>query len=122
HTDEASGRRGLGKEKRAMAMRILLAIDGSRISTKVARHAVVLCKNGLSADIVLVNVQPAPPRRAAAKAAAALYRKEGEQACQAAAAVLARARIRYRRSVRAGPVAQTLIRTAADTDCDAIVM
>lgn len=109
-----------------MVMMILLPVDGSENSDRAVRHVVDLRDNGLSIDVMLLNVQTELPERKGARgqsrAEAAYYNKEGEKTSQSAANILARAGIPFRRYVRLGPVAQNIIGMAQENNCDAIVM
>lgn len=109
-----------------MAMMILLPVDGSAMSDRAAQHVARLRSEGLSLDVVLLNVQSELPERRGSRGKsrgeAAFYQKEGENASQSAATILARAGVPFRRFVRVGPVAQTIMELVSEQNCDAIVM
>lgn len=105
-----------------MTMMILLPVDGSAMSDRAAHHVARLRSEGLSLAVVLLNVQAESPTRRGSRGEAALYHKEGEKVSQSAATILARAGVPFRRFVRVGPVAQTILDLASEENCDAIVM
>ncbi|NJD34502.1 MAG: universal stress protein [Betaproteobacteria bacterium] len=108
-------------------MRILLPVDGSEHSERVARHAILLAKNSIACEILLLNVQPpidAPevlghmPQREIE----AMQEARGGDALAAARALLDAAGVAYEPQVALGPVAETIARIANERQCDAIVI
>ena len=108
-------------------MRILLPVDGSEHSERVARHAILLAKNSIACEILLLNVQPpidAPevlghmPQREIE----AMQEARGGDALAPARALLDTAGVAYEPQVALGPVAETIARIANERQCDAIVI
>lgn len=108
-------------------MKILLPVDGSEHSERVARHAILLAKNSTVCEILLLNVQApidAPevlshmPRREIE----AMQETRGGDALAPARALLDAAGVAYEPQVALGPVAETIARIADERQCDAIVM
>lgn len=108
-------------------MRILLPVDGSEHSERVARHAILLAKNSIACEILLLNVQPpidAPevlghmPQREIE----AMQEARGGDALAPARALLDTAGVAYEPQVALGPVAETIARVAKERQCDAIVI
>ena len=108
-----------------MTMMILLPVDGSAMSDRAAQHVVRLRREGLSLDVVLLNVQAELSKRGSrgpSRGEATYYQKEGEAASQSAATILAQGGVLFRRFVRVGPVAETIMELANEESCDMIVM
>lgn len=108
-------------------MRILLPVDGSEHSERVARHAILLAMNSTACEILLLNVQPpidAPevlghmPQREIE----AMQEARGGDALAPARALLDAAGVAYEPQVVLGPVAETIARIANERQCDAIVI
>lgn len=108
-------------------MRILLPIDGSDRSLDAVRHVLQLVREGLSANLVLLNVQEPTHlyevlmlRDPDARAAAA--REAGEHALQGAQALLEGAGLDFTLEVVTGEPALQVAAVAEREACDAIVM
>jgi nucleotide-binding universal stress UspA family protein len=108
-------------------MKILLPVDGSEHSERVARHAILLAKNSTACEIVLLNVQApidAPELRGhmPLREIEAMQETRGGDALGPARALLDAAGVAYEPQVALGPVAETIARIAKERQCDAIVM
>ncbi len=108
-------------------MKILLPVDGSEHSERVARHAILLAKNSTACEILLLNVQPpidAPEVLGHMPLCEieAMQETRGGDALGPARALLDAAGVAYEPQVALGPVAETIARIAKERQCDAIVM
>ena len=108
-------------------MRILLPVDGSEHSERVARHAMLLAKNSTTCEILLLNVQApidAPELRGhmPQREIEAMQETRGGDALASSRALLDGAGVAYEPQVAIGPVAETIARIADERQCDAIVM
>lgn len=108
-------------------MKILLPVDGSAHSDRITRHAIRLAQDSASYEIVLLNVQaaidaPEVLGHLPAREIEAMQESRGGDALAAARALLDGAGIAYVPEVAIGAVAETIVRYAAETRCDAIVM
>ncbi|MBI3094125.1 MAG: universal stress protein [Rhodocyclales bacterium] len=108
-------------------MKILLPVDGSEHSARVARHAVRLAQSCASYEFLLLNVQEpidAPELRGhmPAREIEAMQEARGGDAMAAARALLDAAGVAYVPEVTLGPVAASITRIAGERRCDAIVM
>ena len=107
-------------------MRIMLPVDGSEHSERVARHAILLAKNSTACDILLLNVQApidAPELRGhMPQREIEAMQARGGDALAPARALLDAAGVAYESQVVLGPVAETIARIAQERECDAIVI
>lgn len=108
-------------------MKILLAIDGSEHSERVARHVVKLAQGCSSYAITLLNVQePIDAHQVLSHMRAseveAMQESRGGDAMAAARKQLEAAGISYQPEVAIGDVAETIIARAKALGSDAIVM
>ena len=110
-------------------MKILLAVDGSKLSLKAVKylteHAGWYRENP---RVELVNVRlPVPRIRGMGAVVSAsqvrrYYDREGRAALSKARKLLDAAGIRYSAQILVGPVAETIIKHARLTRCDLIMM
>lgn len=107
--------------------KILIAVDGSDLSLDGVHHALGLVRQGLSASIVLANVQePATlyemvtARDADLIAAASL--EAGEHLMAPARALLDAAGVAYETDIGVGDVAHTLVDMIERSGCDLVVI
>lgn len=108
-------------------MKILLAVDGSEHSARVARHAVKLAQGCPNHEILLVNVQapidaPEVLSHMPAAEIEAMQETRGGDAMATARSLLDAAGVRYAPEVALGPIAVTIARRAEEAGCDAIVL
>lgn len=108
-------------------MKILLAVDGSDHSNRVAMHVVRLVQGCADYQVTLLNVQapidaPEILGHMPAREIEAMQETRGGDAMASARALLDTAGVTYAPEVALGPVAETIARRAADSTCDAIVM
>lgn len=108
-------------------MKILLPVDGSEHSDRVARHVVQLANSCADYEIVMLNVQApidAPEVRGhmPAREIEAMQETRGGDAMASARALLDAAGISYVPELAIGPVAETIARIARERQSDAIVM
>lgn len=110
-----------------MSLRILLPTDGSEPAHEAVRQAIHLVRNGLSASVVLANVQePAhlyemlltrdPAVIESASAAA------GEHTLAVAEELVRAAGIEYEREVARGDPAHTIVDLIERFECDLVIM
>ncbi|MFT3813747.1 MAG: universal stress protein [Acidovorax sp.] len=106
--------------------RILVPVDGSALALDAVHHALALVADGLSATLVLANVQePASFYELATQdsdiiAAAAV--QAGQDLMAGAAALAQSAGVPYETEVALGEVAATLVDLAEDHGCGLIVI
>ena len=91
-------------------MRILLPVDGSEHSERVARHAILLAKNSTACEILLLNVQPPVDAlevlgHMPLREIEAMQETRGGDALAPARALLDAAGVAYEPMVVLGPVA-----------------
>ncbi|MBK7765765.1 MAG: universal stress protein [Sulfuritalea sp.] len=108
-------------------MKILLPVDGSEHSERVARHAILLARNCIVCEILLLNVQPpvdAPEVRGHMPLSEieAMQQTRGGDAMASTRALLDAAGVKYVPEVALGPVAETIAHIANERQCDEIVM
>ena len=94
-------------------MRILLPVDGSEHSERVARHAILLAKNSTACEILLLNVQPPVDAlevlgHMPLREIEAMQETRGGDALAPARALLDAAGVAYEPMVVLGPVADHL--------------
>ena len=109
-------------------MRILLPVDGSEHSERVARHAILLAKNSTACEILLLNVQPPVDAlevlgHMPLREIEAMQETRGGDALVSTRALLDAAGVSHEPMVvLGGPVAETIARIAAERACDVIVL
>jgi len=108
-------------------MKILLPVDGSEHSARVARHVIRMVHGCADYQILLLNVQApidAPELRGhmPAREIEAMQETRGGDAMASARALLDAAGVGYEPEVALGPVAENITRIASERGCDAIVM
>lgn len=108
-------------------MKLLLAIDGSNVSLKAVQVVMAMLQQGLSAEIVLANVQEPANLFEMMTAPDPVVLERVSQAAGAdvlepAQAMLTMARIGFESEVASGDPAHTIIDIAERHRCDMIVM
>lgn len=108
-------------------MRVLLPVDGSEHSERIARHAILLARNTTACEILVLNVQApidAPELRGhmPQREIEAMQETRGGDAMASARALLDAAGVVHLPEVVIGPVAESIARIARERQCDAIVM
>jgi nucleotide-binding universal stress UspA family protein len=108
-------------------MKILLPVDGSEHSDRVARHVIRLAQGCATYEILLLNVQPpidAPEvlGHMPAREIESMQQTRGGDAMASARALLDAAGVAYVPEVALGPVAESIARIAAERNFDTIVM
>lgn len=109
--------------------RILIAVDGSAHSAKVAKAAIrqaAAYKQTPELHLIYVHL-PVPTLGGLIKpigheALQRYYREEGEDALRGAKKLLARAKLACTTHIMVGPIAESLTREAKKLKCDLIVM
>ena len=107
-------------------IRILVPVDGSALALDAVHHALALVRGGLSATLVLANVQePASFYELATRdsdliAAAAV--DTGQDLMASAVALVQAAGVPHETEVALGEVAATLVDLAEDNGCGLIVI
>ncbi|MBK7016140.1 MAG: universal stress protein [Sulfuritalea sp.] len=108
-------------------MKILLAVDGSEHSARVARHVVKMAQGCPAYEILLLNVQapidaPEVLGHMPAREVEAMQETRGGDAMGSARSILDAAGVTYVPEVALGPVPETISRRAAEAKADAIVI
>jgi len=108
-------------------MKILVAVDGSEASLEAVRHALRLIGEGLSASLVLANVQePATLYEMVlardAEVLEHVAEGAGEHALEPARAMVEAARVDHDWEIDSGDAAHLLLEICERHGCDAIVM
>lgn len=108
-------------------MKILLAVDGSDISTRAARHVVWLAKQlAAQPQVILFTVdQPllmSVAVKLGADAVAKYHADNMRQMLQPAKRVLSRAKLAHAEETHIGPVAETIMKFATKHRVDLVVM
>jgi nucleotide-binding universal stress UspA family protein len=108
-------------------MKILLAVDGSEHSARVARHVVKMAQGCPAYEILLLNVQapidaPEVLGHMPAREIEAMQETRGGDAMGSARSILDAAGVAYAPEVAIGPVPETIARRADETGADAIVI
>ena len=108
-------------------MKILLPVDGSEHSIRVARHVIQMVHGCADYEILLLNVQEpidAPELRGhmPAREIDAMQESRGGDAMTSARAMLDAADVAYVPEITLGPVAESIARIARERQSDAIVM
>lgn len=108
-------------------MKILLPVDGSEHALDAVRHVIALVRNGLSATVVLVNVQEptylyemvlAPNADVLERVSGAA----GHHSLEAAEDLLRQAEIEFEKELLSGEPGPTILEAGERYDCDAVVM
>jgi nucleotide-binding universal stress UspA family protein len=115
------------KNDESSAMKILLAVDGSEHSDRVARHVVRMVQNCADYEILLLNVQapidaPEVLGHMPVREVEAMQEARGGDAMASTRALLDSAGVTYEPEVAIGSVAENIVRHAAERNCDMIVM
>ncbi len=108
-------------------IKILLPVDGSDNSARAVEYVITLVAAFGETEIHLINVQDALSSLQSqecwtAEQCALLQRQASEMALTAARTRLDAADIPYTVEMAAGPVAQTIVDSAREWQCDMIVM
>lgn len=108
-------------------MKILLPVDGSEHALDAVRHVIALVRDGLSATVVLVNVQEptylyemvlAPNADVLERVSGAA----GHHSLEAAEDLLRQAEIEFEKELLSGDPGPTILEAGERYDCDAVVM
>ena len=108
-------------------MKILVAVDGSQCSLLAVRHALLLLREGLRADVVLATVQEstyvyetilAPDSHVMDRLSGAV----GMRALASAEELLKESVVPYMREIGSGETAPTLLAIAKQHGCSQIVL
>lgn len=105
----------------------LIAVDGSDAAHRAVRHVIALAADCPSMEVVLLNVQPEIDdwgvRRVLTKEEVeAMEESRGGDALREDRAALTAAGVRFVPRVEIGSPAATIVRVAAEENCDGIVM
>jgi len=108
-------------------MKILIAVDGSEHSERVARHVIKLAQGCSTYTLHLLNVQaPIDSHQVLshmpAREVEAMQESRGGDAMAPARALLNAAGVAYEPEVAIGPVGETIVQRSEALGCDAIVM
>jgi nucleotide-binding universal stress UspA family protein len=108
-------------------MKILLPVDGSGQSDRAAQQVIALLKNCGKHEVHVINVQPpidAPEVRSHMTAGEieAMQETRGGDALASARTLFEQAGIACTPAVLLGPVAESIVKYAADNGCHKIVM
>lgn len=106
---------------------MLLAVDGSGAANRAVQYAARQAAASSAARVLLLNVQPRivsqNVRRFVSIAQIEMYaQQEAAAAMRAAERILGKAGVRYERRVSRGDVVETILETAAESDCGRIVL
>ena len=108
-------------------MKILLPVDGSKVSLKAVRVTITLVQKGLTGSVVLANVQEpatlyemvvAPDGEVLQQVSTAA----GVDALEQAEALLMAASVVYEREIATGDPAHTIVDIVERFGCDMVVM
>lgn len=108
-------------------MKILVAVDGSEISTRAVKYVIALAKELASPPrVILANVDIPLMQRAAvamgAKAVEAYHAESARGMCKDARRLLKRADLDFDEEIHVGDIADTLLKIAKKRRADLIVM
>lgn len=108
-------------------LKTLLPVDGSQTSLRAVLHVIKLAQGGAPMDVVLANVcLPAEAWEVRSflkdSEIMALQDARGNDALDAAGALLDAAGVAYKRRLLHGNIAETLVALAHEARCDKIVM
>jgi len=106
---------------------ILVPIDGSEQARHALKHAIKSIKEGLQAEIHILNVQPIvlPLGELPLIDADLIVKAQQEQAkklIKSASTLLDKADLKYTQHTEIGPIASTIVDYAKTNACDSIVM
>ena len=109
--------------------KILIAVDGSSHSAKVAKAALrqaAACRQAPELHLIYVHL-PVPTLGGLIKpvgheALQRYYREEGEDALRGAKKLFDRARLKCNLHIMVGPIAESLVSEAKKLKCDLIIM
>ena len=106
---------------------ILLAVDGSKHAMNAVRHAIASIKEGLVADIHVINVQPVmvmlgEPLIYDYEQIEKTQELQGESVLKEACKLLDEAGLKYTKHFEIGPVSITIVDYAKAHGCDNIIM
>jgi len=109
--------------------KILIAVDGSSHSAKVAKAAIrqaAACKQAPELHLIYVHL-PVPTlggliRPVGHEALQRYYREEGEDALRSAKKLLDRAKLKCKLHIMVGPIAESLASEAKKLKCDLLIM
>ena len=108
-------------------MKILLAVDGSPISARAAKHAAKLVTQLADpAQLILFNADPPMLQAVAVKVGLETVQRHhaenGQHAIRAARTVLKRAHVEFSERLAVGEPAEAIVKAAKAERCDLIVM
>jgi len=108
-------------------MRIVLAVDGSPVSTRAARHVASLHKQFADKPEVILLYADAPLLRSVAmsfgtRGVDKYHADNGKFALKGAKPVLSRARVSFTEKVLVGDPAPTILKFIKSSKCDLLVM
>ncbi|MGZ8982638.1 MAG: universal stress protein [Methylotenera sp.] len=106
---------------------ILIPVDGSKHARKALKHAIEAVKEGLMANIHVINVQPVilPLGELPLLDAELIEKAQQEQAkkvVKSACKLLDDAGLKYTKHFEIGPIASTIVNYAKAHGCDSIIM
>ncbi len=109
--------------------KILIAVDGSSHSAKVAKAAIrqaAACRQAPELHLIYVHL-PVPTlggliRPVGHEALQRYYREEGEDALRGAKRLFDRAKLKCNLHIMVGPIAESLVGEARKLKCDLIIM
>lgn len=106
---------------------ILVPIDGSEQARRALKYAINLIKEGFTADIHIINIQPIvlPLGELPLIDADLIEKAQQEQAkklLKSAGALLDKAALKYSKHFEIGPIAGSIVNYAKSHSCDSIVM
>ncbi|HZV97432.1 MAG TPA: universal stress protein [Methylophilaceae bacterium] len=106
---------------------ILLPVDGSEQSLRAVKHAISSIKEGLAADIHVINVQP--PIVMLSELPVVDYeqveqsqRELGQNELLPACQLLDNAGLHYTQHLEIGPISRAIVQCAKANSCDSIIM
>lgn len=106
---------------------ILLPVDGSEPALRAVKHAIASVKEGLVADIHVINVQPVmimlgEPIFYDYEQIKKAQKLQGESVLKKAGKLLDAAGLKYTKHFEIGPVSITIVDYAKAHSCDNIIM
>jgi len=112
---------------KAIAMKILLPVDGSSHSDRAVQHAITAAGGCAGREILLINVQepidaPALVSHMPMREIEAMQQTRGGDALASARALLDKAGIEYDSAVLVGAVPETIAQYARENGCAKIVI
>lgn len=108
-------------------MKILLAVDGSPMSTRAAKYAARLTAQlATPAQLILFHADPPMLQAVAVKigleSVKRIHTENGQHAIRAARTALRRARVEFSERLTVGEPAESIVKVASAERCDLIVM